>query len=738
MGYSRTDSIIKDHKHLLFKILLVILCLIIGIVVVYIKVQSFDFVGYDDELYVTKNLHVQKGISLEGFKWAFTTFHAANWHPLTWLSHMLDCELFGLDPSGHHWTNVEFHIANTLLLFIILFKMTGALWQSAFVAALFALHPLHVESVAWISERKDVLSTFLGLLTLAAYYRYVKKFSAKCYILVLALLSLSLMAKPMLVTMPFVMLLLDFWPLKRFQYQPDFYLKSEKVSNYVIKKKHWIILEKIPLFILVIISIIVTFFAQKSVGAVKTIGALPLKYRIANATVSYVSYFLKAIWPNKLSIFYLHPGNTLPSWQIVGGAMLIVFACYGAIWSAKKYPYIPVGLFWYLGTLVPVIGLVQVGDQAMADRYTYIPLIGIFIIVTWGAADLFKKLRDQTSEVRGQKSEVGSLGTEVEGQRSAVREQQPMTSSSVLVLFNKRRFQNIFLGISAGIILVALSWKTSFQLNTWKNGITLFEHAVSVTENNYPAHYYLGAAYEPINLDKAVSHYKAALKIKPGFALALNNLGIIYSKKGQIDEAVNYYLKALQTKPDYFDALNNLGIAFVNKENYDQAVLSFEKALKIDPQKTDARMNLANVLYLQSKPDEAISQYEETLQSDSENADAHYNLAYVLYSQNKINEAVFHYEETLKIDPKYLKAHYKLGNIYFNQGKTKKAFIHYSEIIKIKPDCAQAYNKLGIILFRQRKFSRAKVLFSKAIQIDPKYSEAHINLDIVQNTTLSR
>jgi tetratricopeptide (TPR) repeat protein len=692
MGYSRKGSIVKDHRHTFFNVLLVILCLIIGIVVVYIKVQNYDFVGYDDELYVTKNLHVQKGISLEGLKWAFTTFHSANWHPLTWLSHMLDCTLYGLNPAGHHWTNVVLHIANTVLLFFILFMMTGALWQSAFVAALFALHPLHVESVAWISERKDVLSTFLFLLTVAAYYRYVKNSSAKYYILVIALLSLGLMAKPMLVTIPFVLLLLDFWPLKRFQYQRDFRLKSEKAFGDAIRRHHRIILEKIPLFIPVVISCTLTFFAQISKGAIKAIGALPLKYRIANAIVSYISYVLKAIWPDKLAIFYPHPGNTLPSWQIVGGALLIVAACYGAIRSAKKYPYIPVGLFWYLGTLVPVIGLVQVGDQAMADRYTYIPLIGIFIIVSWGAPNLFKKWHDE----------------------------------------------KIFLGISAAILLVALSWKTFFQLNSWKNGITLFEHAVSVTENNYPAHYYLGTAYGSIDLDKAVFHYKTALKIKPEFAMAFNNLGNIYTKKGQIDEAVNHYLKALKIKPDYFDALNNLGLAFFNKGDYDQAVLYFKRALKTDSKKTDAQMNLANVLFLQGKPDDAISQYKEILQTDSENADVHYNLAYVLSSQNKMNEAVLHYKETLKIDSKYSKAHYNLGNILLSQGKIKEAVTHYAKTIKFNPDFVQAYNKVGCILLRQGKFNKAKVFFSKALQLDPGFSEARTNLDSLQNSRVSK
>ena len=672
----------KDYRIVLF----VALCLILSIVVVYIKVQNFGFVGYDDELYVTENLHVQKGVSLEGIKWAFTTFHSANWHPLTWLSHMLDCHLYGMNPAGHHCTNVEFHIANTLLLFIILFKMTGALWQSAFVAALFALHPLHVESVAWISERKDVLSTFFGLLSIGAYYRYVKISSVKHYIPIIIFLSLGLMAKPMLVTIPFVLLLLDFWPLKRFQYQRNIYFKSEEAYGDVKRKNRRIILEKIPLFIPVILSCIVTFFAQKSEGAVKAIWALPMKYRIENAVVSYVSYVLKAIWPHKLAVFYPHPGNTLLSWQIAGGALMIVAACYLAIRSAKKYPYIPVGLFWYLGTLVPVIGLVQVGDQAMADRYTYIPLIGVFIIVAWGASDFFKKWHNQ----------------------------------------------KIYLGISAAIILVALASKTFLQLNTWKNGITLFEHAVSVTENNYQAHNNLGTAYESIDLAKAIFHYEAALKIHPNYAKALFNLANAFSENGNIDEAVRYYLKALNIKPNNPAALNNLGEALVKKGDYDKAIYYFKWALRTESKKADTRMNLANVLFLKGNPDEAISQYRKILQTDFENADLHYNLACVLSSQKKYNEAIRHYNETLSIDPKYSKAHYNLGNIYLNQGKTIEAFMHYAEVIKLKPDYSQAYNKLGLILFRQGKFNEAEVFFSKAVRIDPNYHEARKYLEIIQ------
>ena len=459
----------------------------------------------------------------------------------------------------------------------------------------------------------------------------------------IVLLSLGLMAKPMLVTLPFVLFLLDFWPLERFQFQSDFHLKSEKPIEDAIRRNYRIVLEKIPLFFIVVGSCVITFFAQKSEGAVKSIAALPLKFRVENAVVSYVSYVLKAIWPHKLAVFYPHPGNTLPLWQIIGGALLIVAACYGAIRTAKKYPYILVGLFWYLGTLVPVLGLVQVGNQAMADRYTYIPLIGIFIIVTWGIPELFKK----------------------------------------------RRFRKVSLGISAVIILVALASKTFLQLNTWKNGITLFEHAVSVTENNYAAYNNLGTSYNSIDLDKAIFYYKAALKIRPNFAAAFYNLGNVFLENGNIDKAIHHYLKSLKIKPNYTAALNNLGEALTKKGDYDKANYYFKRALKTDPTGPDTCMNFANALFLQAKPDIAISLYKKILQTDSENADVRYNLAYVLSSQKKYNEAIHHYNETLSIDSKYSKAHYNLGDIYLNQGKTEEAFMHYAEVIKIKPDYAK-------------------------------------------------
>ena len=672
-------------------VFLVSLCLVAAVIVTYIPVIHSDFVGYDDELYVTENIHVQEGFTCSGLKWAFTTSHSGNWHPLTWLSHMLDCELYGLNPAGHHWTQVEFHIVNTVLLFFILFKMTGALFKSAFVSAIFALHPLHVESVAWVSERKDVLSTFFGFMMIFAYHRYVKSSCLKNYLLIIIFLSLGLMAKPMLVTFPFVLLLLDYWPLRRLQFKNNRISETGGVTCFGFQGLLRLILEKIPLLIPVVISCILTFLAQKSEGAVKALDAIPLKSRVANALVSYINYVFKAVWPSKLAVFYPHPGNTLPEWQIFGSALLIAVAILLAIRESRKYPYLPVGLFWYLGTLIPVIGLVQVGNQAMADRYTYIPLIGFFIIIAWGFSDLLAKWH----------------------------------------------YRKIVLSVSAVIVLSGFTAKTFFQTRHWKNGITLFENAIKVTKNNYKSQNNLGTALASVDIDKAISHYKAALRMKPDYAVALYNLGNVLIKKGKVDEAIDHYQKALHIKPDYVEVLNNLGNAFFKKKDYDKALFYFTKAFKMNPRQIDASNNLANVMFVQGKPNEAISRYREIVKTFPENADAHYNLAYMLSALGMLDEAVPHYKESLRINPKYSKAHYNLGNIFMNEGKIEDAFTHFAEAIKFKPDYAPAYNKIGLILSQQGKFKKAEVFFLKAIQIDPNYSEARKNLEILKQTLTS-
>jgi hypothetical protein len=378
--------------------LCIYLTLALATLAVFWQVLGHDFVNYDDPDYVYRNPNVQSGITLSSIKWAFTTGHAANWHPLTWLSHMLDWQLFGDNPGWHHLTNLFLHIANTLLLFAVLKRMTNALWRSAFVAAAFALHPLHVESVAWVAERKDVLSTLFWMLTIAAYLRYLERPGTGRYLLTLLIFALGLMAKPMLVTLPFVLLLLDYWPLGRFQFGQIVKSVGQQSRKSLNAFSHWklsrhLLLEKVPLFALSAISSIVTFLVQRTAGAVTSVETLPLKLRIANTFVSYLTYIQKMVWPSRLAMFYPYPDKTDLIWQTVVFALLLLIISLGVIWLMRRRRYLLTGWLWYLGTLVPVIGLVQVGDQALADRYTYVPLTGLFIIIAWGVPDLIAKWR---------------------------------------------------------------------------------------------------------------------------------------------------------------------------------------------------------------------------------------------------------------------------------------------------------------------------------------------------------
>jgi tetratricopeptide (TPR) repeat protein len=470
-----------------------------------------------------------------------------------------------------------------------------------------------------VSERKDVLSAFFGLLSIAAYCRYVKNPQLINYLLIILLLGLGLMAKPMLVTFPFVLLLLDFWPLKRFQLNNDRMLQADRVTFFGFQGFLRLFLEKIPLFILVVISCILTFLAQKNYGAVQALEALPLINRISNALVSYVSYVLKAIWPTNLAVFYPHPGNTLPAWQIIGTALLIAMAIFLSIRTSKKYPYIAIGLFWYLWTLVPVIGLVQVGNQAMADRYIYLPLIGLFIIIAWGASDLTFKWH----------------------------------------------YRKIFLWVSWVIIFSVFTVCTFFQAGHWKNGITLFENAIKVTENNYKAQNNLGAAFCPVDIDKAIVHFKEALKIKPDYAMALHNLGLanILFLQGKLDEAVSLY----------------------------------NKALKINPEHADAHYNLAYVVSSQGKLDEAVLHYNEALKINPDYASAHCGFGSLLIKQGKFKEAMFHFAEAIRINPDYAEAYYNIGVIFSRLKKFKEASEFFSKAVQIDPDYSEALKNLKIL-----------------------------------------
>jgi len=585
------------HQHGL--VVLLGLFLMILTFAIFEQVRTYAFVSFDDGAYITENRHLQPGLTLEGVTWAFTTTHAGLWIPLTWLSHMFDCQLYGLNPSGHHLTNLVFHIASTLLLFLVLERMTGSLWRSAFVAALFALHPLHVESVAWAAERKDVLSTFFWMLTMWTYVRYIERPRLNRYLLALLFFTLGLLSKPMLVTLPFVLLLLDYWPLGRFHFgrlSGDRKSHAPKASDTGDQKSIVLrlIREKAPFFVLCAISSILAIFAAQKTGALASLESYTLGSRIANASVSYVSYIVKMVWPRHLAVLYPYQ-VMLPIWKVVGSGLLLVCVCLLVIHAARKLPYLVVGWFWYLGTLIPVIGIVQAGLQALADRFTYVPLIGLFIMMAWGVPDILAGWR----------------------------------------------FRKVVLSISAGLLLSLLMIVTNLQLKHWQNDTTLFEHTLAATSDNFIIHDTLGfSLMRQGKTQEAIAHYAEALRIKPDYAEAHNNLGIILANQGKIQEAIAHFAEALRIAPDYADAHNNLGIILANQGKIQEAIAHYAEALRIKPDYAEAHNNLGAALAGQGKTQEAIGHFAEALRIKPDYADAHNNLGIILANQGKIQEAL--------------------------------------------------------------------------------------------------
>ncbi len=536
---------VSDKQQTVF----VVVFLVISTLAVYWQVRGHDFIGFDDNYYVTDNKNVQSGLSWQGVKWAFTTTHAWNWHPLTWLSHMLDCQLFGLNPAGHHLTSVFFHTANAVLLFLVLKCMSSSLWCSGFVAAAFALHPLHIESVAWVSERKDVLSTFFWLLTMLAYMRYAKRPSFSKYVLVVLFFVLGLMAKQMLVTLPFVLLLLDYWPLGRFEQTGKKQAVRESGTGTVSFSR--CIVEKLPLLVLSVVAGLIVFLVQLKATLVKSTIAIPINYRIGNAIVSYAGYIIKMFWPIKLGILYPHPGTNLPLWQIFAGSLLLLGICVVAIRSYRSRQWFIVGWLWYLGTLVPVIGLVQVGMQAMADRYTYMTLTGLFIIVAWGAA----------------------------------------------AFAGKRKYGSIFLVAGAVTSLSVLTVLTLLQLPQWRNSIRLYKHTVNVTADNDIMHYNLGVLlYREGKIAQAMTHWREALKIDPGQSPIHKNLGVLLAQQGKPDEAISHFRQSLSINPNMIDVRYNIAYILTKQGKIDQAVEEYREILRINPNHADARQALKALL----------------------------------------------------------------------------------------------------------------------------------------------
>ncbi len=579
---------------------------------VFWPVLGHEFITLDDRAYVVENQHIQAGLTWDGVRWAFTTFHGANWHPMTWLSHMLDIQRYGLDPRGHHLSSLLLHAASAALLFLVLSRMTGAVWPSVLAAVIFAIHPLRVESVAWVAERKDVLSAFFGFLTLLAYHWFTQQSGLLRYMLVVAMFAAGLMAKPMLVTVPCLLLLLDIWPLGRWG----------RVSTARL------LAEKLPLFALTAASSIVTLIAQQRLGAMRPMEWLPFGTRVANAVVSCVAYLGKYVWPERLAVFYPHPAGALSAWQVVGAAaLLIVVSAAVAMW-ARRRPYLAVGWLWYLGTLVPVIGLVQVGSQGMADRYTYLPLIGITIAVVWGVAELTSRWR-----------------------RAAVM-------------------------VACGVMVIALAIGTRQQMAYWRNSLTLFEQALRVTTNNALAHYNVGVALRARGrLDEAIAHYAEALRIKPNYVEAHVNLGVLLASRGNWDEAVSHYTEALRFQSDSAEAHNNLGIALARQRRLDEAVAHFEVALRIQPEYVEAHNNLGGALIGQERWGEAVAHCREALRLRPGYAKAHVNLGHALAGQGRVDEAIVHLNEALRIAPDSAEAQQGLAAILSRQSKPEEAVV---------------------------------------------------------------
>jgi tetratricopeptide (TPR) repeat protein len=660
------------------------LALVIATVVVYLPVRDHEFVNLDDNVYVTENPNLRGGLTWRSVRWAFTAGlthddrNADYWRPLCFLSHALDIECFGLRPAGHHLMNVAIHAVAAVALFLVLQSMTGAPWRCAFVAALFALHPLRVESVAWVAERKDVLSGLFFMLTLGAYVRYVRgPFSMSRYLTVLFVFALALMSKPMVATLPFVLLLLDYWPLGRTRWA------RPATGEVVTVSPSRLLQEKLPLFALAVALSVVTFWGQRHAGGIEFV-RVPPGIRVANALISYVDYIGKMFWPTRLAVFYpLHP--ILPAAAIGAGVGLIAVTA-AVIWGAGRRPWLVTGWFWYLGMLVPVIGLVQGAGEAMADRFVYLPLVGLSIMLCW----------------------------------------------SVPSRVMERRGRKVITGGAAAAVLAVCAALSRAQVRYWKDSETLFRHALlNVTRDNWLAHNNLGGALEQAGKhEEAIEHYKQGLRINPDHFEALNNLGVILEQTGKNQDAIKCFRQVLRIKPDFAEAYNNLGIALLQLGRVQEATAQWEQALRINSDYADAHNNLAIALEQTGKVRKAIGHYEQALRIKPDYADAHNNLGNALLASGKTQEAMAHLEQALRIKPDYAEAHNNLGLALRRMGKLPEAIGHYEQALRIKPDFAEAHNNLGLALVRLGRLTEAMGHWERALRIKPDYAEVHNNLGV--------
>lgn len=664
--------------------LVIIICIFLTIVTlsVYWQVIRFDFIWLDDSTYVANNNFIKQGICFDGIRWAFSEFYAANWHPMTWVSHMLDVQLFGVKPGMHHLTNLIFHIINAMLLFLVLERMTGAMWRSAVVAGLFALHPLHVESVAWISERKDVLSAFFWILTMMGYHCYIQKRTVTRYLIIVLFFVLGLLSKPMLVTLPFALLLLDYWPLNQLRIDRKRDNKNGDATEVMGSCDKYpnlsvLLLEKIPLMVLAMISCGVTLFAQKSGGAIRTISVIGLGERVGNAISSYIVYLGKMLCPVHLTIFYPYPDVFHPLWVILCALLLLIISAF-VLLSARRFPYLVVGWFWYIGTLIPVIGILQVGDQSMADRYTYIPLVGIFLMIVWGLKDIFDRLHSNKYFV----------------------------ATVTIVVF---------------ILLSVASWR---QVSYWKNNEALFRHALAVTKNNYLAHGALGGVLiQQGNADEGIKECQEAIRINPYFYPAYFRLGEEFTKKKDYERASEYYAEGLKIKPDDILALNYLGDLFAKTGKTHEAIIRYSESLQIFQHQPVVYNNLGNVYLLNGDIDKATEYYQDALYEEPNNSQVIKNL--------KNARVIKEVQKLLKANPQNINLYTKLGDIYGQLGGYDKAISQYQKAISIQPKSTQAMNGLVIIYSNRQEYHKALDVLMNMQKIQPNNPDIYYNISCI-------
>lgn len=637
---------------------------------VYAQTLDFDFVSWDDGVYVTDNAAVRDGLSLEGVAWAFTSLRDDYWIPLTWLSHMLDAELFGMNPAGHHATAGLLHLLNSLLLFALLRRMTGELAPSALAAGLFALHPLRVEAVAWVSERKELLGTAFGLLALHAYLSWTRRGARTAYLLSLLGFACALMAKPMLVTLPFALLLLEYWPLGR--------LTRRSAGTRIV--------EKLPFFALSAASCVVTLIAQRS--ALAATPDVALAQRLANAPVSYVRHLVRTFWPGEYSILYPHPympafgGEPWAAWQIAGSVALLLAVTALAL-RATRLPWLLVGWLWYLGMLVPVIGVVQLARQAIADRHTYVPLIGIFVIAGWGVSLLVERMRPRFPRAGA--------------------------AAAALCL----------------AILVLAAWSAHARARAFRDSRTLYEQSLRGTPDNPLVHYNLAMELRAEGrTEAAIQHYRAALAVDPDDSSTHNNLATALTEQGRLDEAMHHLRESLRANPKNAQARLNLAGLLYRVGDVEASIDHYRRAVELAPGDGLAHYGLGVALGRAGRIDEAIEQYRVTLQLDPGNAAAHNNLGLALLERREYEPAILHFRASLAARPRDARTLSNLGKALILRGDLEEAVRQLRAALEVAPDYATAHTRLGIALAGQGDASGAALHLRRALELRPGDQEA--------------